>query len=126
MLSFPFFLTAQEKPGKLRIEKGFLSNKYEIGDKTTPAKEVALHLKKHEPDAYYQWKSADKAGNNSLVFALVGLAGMAVGLFSDNTGVQLAGYSGAVLGFTGELICYTNSNKRRGAAIKIYNTKFGY
>ena len=86
----------ESKPPKLRIQNGFLSDKYEMGDKTAPAKEVALHLKKYEPDAYIKWKAADRAEISALVWSLVGLGGIIVGVTASDNKSALAGYSVAV------------------------------
>lgn len=114
------------KPPKLRIEPSFLNTKYELGDKTTPAKEVGLHLKKYEPDAYIKWKAADRADNSTLIFMLLGTVGMLVGIAADEPEVQLAGYGAAVVGYSISLGAGISGKSRRQKAIDLYNTKFGY
>jgi hypothetical protein len=125
-LSLPFFLHAQDKPGKIRVQQGFLSTKYEIGDKTTPAKQVALHLKNYEPDAYLKWKLADRAGTQSLVWSFVGLTGSLIGLFAEDTNIKVFGWSTGLVGASISLIAGISSSSRRDKAIDIYNRKFGY
>ena len=127
-----FFFTSilyaqtETKPPKLRIEPGFLSTRYELGDKTTPHKDVALHLKKHEPDAYIKWKAADRAINNGLLWAIVGLGGSLVGIFAEEPEYRLAGLGIGVVGIGATLILEHTEKVRRQKAIDIYNTKFGY
>lgn len=127
-----FFFTSilcaqtETKPPKLRIEKTFFSTRYELGDKTTPSKDVALHLKKHESDAYIKWKSADRAGNNGLFWAVVGLTGSLVGLLAEKPEYQLAGIGVGLVGVGTAIILENNEKVRRQKAIDIYNTKFGY
>ena len=119
-------LSAQDKPGKLRIVPGFLSNKYEIGDKTTRPKLVEAHLKTHDPDAYHQWKNANKSDLNGAIFGIIGLTGLATGIFASNNELQLSGYGLAVVGLSGQIVCLINSQKRRTKSINSYNSKFGY
>ncbi len=128
ILLFPVLIAAQTdtKPPKLRIEPSFLSTKYELGDKTTPKKEVALHLKQYESDAYIKWKAADRSDTNGLIWSILGFAGTMVGIFSEENETSLIGYSTAVVGFSGALICSLNSKSRRQSAIDIYNRKYGY
>ncbi len=122
------FLYAQteSKPPKLRIEHSFFSTRYELGDKTTPHKDVALHLKKHEPDAYIKWKAADRASINGLLWSIVGLGGIVVGVASSESETQLAGYTVGAIGFGMVLITDFSEKAKRQRAIDIYNTKFGY
>ncbi len=128
LLFLPLFLTAQTetKPPKLRVEPGVFTTRYELGDKTTPHKEVALHLKKHEPDAYIKWKAADRATNNQLLWTVVGCAGMLTGVFAEKTETKILGYSVGAGGFLISIIPLVNENLRRQAAIDIYNKKYGY
>lgn len=127
-LLFPLIMMAQTetKPPKLRIEQGFLSTRYELGDKTTPSKDVALHLKQYESDAYIKWKDADRAITNELIWTIIGIGGGLVGLFSSEPENQLAGYGVGVVGFSAALVCNINGKSRRQKAIDIYNSKFGY
>ena len=122
------FLNAQTetKPPKLRIEPSFLHTRYELGEKTTPEKEVALHLKKHEPDAYLKWKAADRASVNGLIWSVVGLGGMLVGLSSIEPETQLTGYTVGAIGFGMVLVTNFSEKAKRQRAIDIYNTKYGY
>lgn len=128
ILFLPLFVTAQTetKPPKLRIEPSFLNTKYELGDKTTPKKEVALHLKQYETDAYIKWKSADKAEVNSLVWSVLGLTALIVGLTAEEPESQLVWIGGAAGAEIISLVCTFNGKSRRQKAIDIYNTKYGY
>ncbi len=127
-LFFVVFLSAQSeiKPPKLRIEPGLLYTKYELGDKTTPEKEIALHLKKHEPDAYLKWKAADRAGVNSIIWSVIGLGGMLVGLSSIEPENQVTGYTVGAIGCGMVLVTNFSEKAKRQRAIDIYNTKYGY
>ena len=127
-LFFVVFLSAQSetKPPKLRIEPGLLYTKYELGDKTTPEKEIALHLKKHEPDAYLKWKAADRASINSLLWSVIGIGGMLVGFVSTEPETQLTGYTVGAIGGGMVLVTTLSEKAKRQRAIDIYNTKYGY
>lgn len=122
----PFLVSAQEKPGKLRIENGFFTNRYEIGDKTTPSKQVALHLKQHDTDAYIKWKDANRAQNNFALWSIVGSVGVLVGIFAPETQTKVVGYSAAAVGYGIALVPLINSSSRRQKSIDMYNRKFGY
>lgn len=127
LLLLPLFLAAQTtKPPKLRIEKTFFATRYELGDKTTPHKEVAQHLKVHETDAYIYWKRADQSANRELGWAVVGLLGAVVGLVSEEPENALLGWSTSAVGFGASLICNLSGNQKRQKAIDTYNVKFGY
>ena len=128
MITVPMWLNAQT-PGsqpKIRVTPGFLSKNYELGDKDVTTKEVGLHLDKYSPEAYYDWKRSRSLGTQSLIWSIVGLTGMIVGVTSDNEGVQLGGYSAAVVGFGASLVCVIGSGSKEKKAIKTYNLKFGY
>ena len=122
----PLLLSAQENPGKLRIENGFFSTKYEIGDKTTPSKQVASHLKVHDTDAYIKWKAADRAQNNLALWTVVGSVGLLVGVFAGNTQTKVVGFSAAAVGYGISIVPLINSSSRRQKSIDMYNRKFGY
>lgn len=130
LASFIFISTTNAqtdtKPPKLRIEPGFLSTRYELGDKTTPEKQVALHLKQYEPDAYIKWKDADRAASSSLLWSIIGLGGILVGVLAEEPETRLAGYGVGVVGTSMTLITSISEKTRRQKAIDIYNTKYGY
>jgi hypothetical protein len=77
---------------KFRITKGVLSTKYELGDKDVDAKQVRIHLEKHSPESYYQWRKAESATTTAAVLLVVGL-GCGIGaLVSSDQTTQIALY----------------------------------
>lgn len=114
------------KPPKIRIEPGFFVTRYELGEKTTPANEVKKHLKQHDADAYYKWKSADRAAVNSLLWSIVGLGGIIVGATSDKNDTKTWGFGIGAFGLGVSLVCDFSEKARRQKSIDIYNRKYGY
>lgn len=122
-----FGQTPAAKPEKLRYNVGFFSTRYELGNKDVKAREVRLHLEKHDAAAYHLWRRAEGASRAGLGWSLAGLAGALVGAFAtDNAGVSAAGWGVCAVGLTGGLVCSLNEKKRRERAIDGYNRKFGY
>lgn len=122
-----FGQTPAAKPEKLRYSVGFFSTRYELGSKDVKAREISLHLEKHDAAAYHLWKRAEGASRAGLVWAGVGLLGAVVGAVSSSDSVlPAAGWGVCAVGFGGSLVCSLNEKKRRERAIDGYNRKFGY
>lgn len=114
------------KPPKFRITKSIFTTKYELGDKDVNGNEIRLHLEKHSPEAYYQWRKAEGAGTTALVSKIIGLGGMIYGLASSDNTQQIIGYGVATTAFTVALVATLSSGVRQEKAVSIYNNKFGY
>ncbi len=114
-------LSAQQP--QIVITKGFLSEKYQIGENEANPKQVRLHLEKYNAKAYYQWRKSEGALIAGTVLAITGAAGaiMAGAVGSDNPGLAAAGYLGAAACWTGTLVCALSSSARRKKAVALYN-----
>ena len=119
---------AQEanKLPKFRITTGFLTTKYELGDKDADAKEIRLHLEKNSPEAYYQWRRGESATTTSNVLMWCGVVAGIVGLAAPSTDAQIAGWLSAAGLYTGSLVASLSAGKRKEQARDIYNRAAGY
>lgn len=121
---------AQTKnPPKIRLQSGFLTSKWEIGDKNVSEKEVLLHLEKHNSEAYYKFRRGRAQGRSAVVWSLVGLTGALVsasGAANDNPTTSIVGSSIIVVGCVGTAVCLLGSSAKKDRAVKIYNTAAGY
>lgn len=122
----PFLSAAQTTTPKIRIEERMFSTRYEIGDKTTNAKDLALHLKKHDADAYIKWASANRSDRNALLWSIVGLGGVLVGVLSEEQTTQAGGYLVGALGTVFSIGYSIGAKHKREKAIDIYNRRYGY
>lgn len=117
----------QAAPPKLRYNPGFFSTRYELGDKDISARNITLHLEKHDAAAYHTWQRANDARKAGWVWCGVAALGAVVGAFSStDTVLPAAGWGVAAVGLTGVLVCDLNEKKRRERAIDGYNRKYGY
>lgn len=117
---------AQTKLPRLTVQAGFLNEKYSLADKQTPARDIRLHLERHNAQAYHNWRAADRADVAGTVWGLIGLAGVVVAVTSKDTETALIGSGAGVVGFGASLVCVINSHNKRKRAIKGYNTAAGY
>lgn len=116
----------QEKPEKIRYYSGFFSTNFEIGDKDVSATEVATHMEKYSPKAYYDFKRGSELAKQSNTWSYIGLGGLLVGLLSSNIDNALLGYSVGTVGFTVSTIKGFKSQAKQKSGIDKYNQKFGY
>ena len=116
----------QEKPEKIRYYSGFFSTNFEIGDKDVSATEVATHMEKYSPKAYYDFMRGSDLAKQSRLWLWAGVGGMLVGTFSSNPSNSLLGYSTAVLGYSIGYAKVFKSMKKQKSGIDKYNQKFGY
>jgi hypothetical protein len=117
---------AQEALPKFRITTGLLSTKYELVDKDATTKEIRLHLEKHSPEAYYQWRRGESATTTTTVLMWCGVAASVVGLVAPSTEGKAAGWLTAAGIYTGALITSIGAGKRKEQARDIYNRAAGY
>ena len=75
----------QYKPDKIRYYSGFFTTNFEIGDKDVSATEVATHLEKYSPKAYYDFMRGSDLAKQSRLWLWAGVGGRMGGPFS---GVQ--------------------------------------
>lgn len=124
-LLLPFLAFAQaDKPGKLRYKSGFLTAKWEIGDKPTKQKAVGLHLEKHSPKAATEFAFMRRAQKTGLVWDIVASVGIFGAAFGGDAALGFAAVG--LVGCTGLVVCSINDGKHRKRAIKAYNTLYGY
>jgi len=116
----------QDKPDKIRYSTGFFTTNFEIGDKDVSATEVATHMEKYSPKAYYDFKRGSELAKQSNTWSYIGLGGLLVGLLSSNIDNALLGYSVGTVGFTVSTIKGFKSQAKQKSGIDKYNQKFGY
>lgn len=124
-IAFCSTLLAQAQP-KIRYNQGFLSYKFEIGDKDASQKEVKLHLEKTSPNAAEKYHQSEVAGHRALLCSIIMLGGAVVGIVSKDADVQLYGYSAVVAAGVGTLIFNISRKSKLEKSIDIYNRQFGY
>jgi len=119
---------------KLRYYSRFLSEKWELGDKDVQPKDVALHLEKHSPAAYYDWRRGQSLSKTGDAFTSLGTVSGVVGcvaLFTVKDDYQRAwtsagGFIGlAVFDLTG--LCFNmGGHTKMERAMDTYNRAAGY
>lgn len=114
------------KLSKFRITTGFLTTKYELGDKDADSKEIRLHLEKNSPEAYYQWRRGESAITTTTVLMWCGVAASVVGLVAPSNEGKAAGWLTAAGIYTGALVASLSAGKRKEQARDIYNRAAGY
>lgn len=128
LIAFAASATAQEtsKPPKLRINSGFFTTKYELGDKDIKPKEVRTHLEKTSPEAYYLWRKSESATTSALIFAVAGLGGAVYGLTAKDNTNKAAGFTAAATFELISMFAILSASARQEKAVDTYNKKFGY
>lgn len=111
---------------KFRITTGFLTTKYELGDKDATGKEIRLYLEKNSPEAYYQWRRGESATTTTTVLMWCGVAASVVGLVAPSNEGKAAGWFTAAGIYTGALVASLSAGKRKEQARDIYNRAAGY
>jgi hypothetical protein len=121
--------TIAQEAGKLpkfRITTGFLTTKYELGDKDATDKEIQLHFQKTSPEAYYQWRRGESATKTTTVLMWCGVAASVVGLVAPSDEGKAAGWFTAAGIYTGALVASLSAGRRKEQARDIYNRAAGY
>jgi hypothetical protein len=123
----------QDKPDKIRYSTGlrvsgisFFTSNFEIGDKDVSATEVATHMEKYSPKAYYDFKRGSELAKQSNTWSYIGLGGILVGLLSSNTDNTALAYTVGIVGITVGSIKGFKSQAKQKSGIDKYNQKFGY
>jgi len=119
-------LSAQNAQPKLRMSSGFLSTKYELGDKDVSPAEVSLHLEKNCPAAYYDWRRANSLDVQSAVWSVVTLGGFLTTLFAKKEKVVIGAAAVTIVGAGFEIGTIFSAKSKRDKAITAYNRQFGY
>jgi len=119
-------LSAQNAQPKLRMSSGFLSTKYELGDKDVTPKQVAFQLEKNCPSAFYDWKRANALNTQSTVWSVVSLAGLLTTLFAKNDNAVIGGAVVTIVGAGFTIGTILGESSKRDKAITAYNRQFGY
>lgn len=111
---------------KIRYQEGFLSTKWELGDKDVRPADIRLHLEKNNQEAFYQWRRADALDVQTVIWSLL-CAGAGVGaIFIKDDKPKLAALGGCVLfGGIGIVTGLTAGGKRK-KAVTLYNRAAGY
>lgn len=127
ILLLPALLPAQtEQPPKIRLYSGFLSKKYELGDKEVKPADIRTHLQKYDAEAYHIWRKADAAGTSSVVFAVLGAIGTLVGATANDNHTAAGAYLMAAGMYTVCLVGTISHASRQEKAAKMYNVKYVY
>lgn len=114
------------KPGKFRINSGFLSEKYEIGDTDATKQEVNLHLDKFDTQASNLFRRGSKLQTNASLWILAGSASLLGAVLSDKPSTSLAwGVSAVTCSGIGLVMELQGGSKKRNS-VSLYNHKFGY
>jgi len=119
----------QEKPEKIRYYSGFFSTNFEIGDKDVSATEVATHIEKYSPKAYYDFMRGSELAKQSNLWLIVGLGGCLVAttsLSNDNLDNAILGLTIGAAGFGISSFKGFKSIAKQKSGIDKYNQKFGY
>lgn len=111
---------------KLRVNSGFLSTEYELGDKDVSAKDVRLHLEKANPEAYHQWRKSESNATTGLILTLGGAIATLVGATTTESTTGAAAYITAAGLYTGALIASISSGANQKKAVSTYNKFAGY
>jgi len=119
-------LFGQHDQPKLRMSSGFLSSKYELGDKDVSDEEVSLQLEKTCPAAFYDWKRANALSTQSTVWSVVSCAGLLTTLFAKKDNVVIGGAVVCLVGSGFAIGTILGESSKRDKAITAYNRQFGY
>jgi len=111
---------------KIRYQEGFLSTKWELGDKDVKQPDIKLHLQKTNNDAFYQWRRADALEIQTVIWTVLATGGLVGGLLLKNDNAKLYSLGGAIgFGVIGLATGLTAGAKRK-KAVNIYNKAAGY
>lgn len=113
---------------KLRVNNGFFSTKYELGDKDIKEKEVALHLEKYSAESYHLWKRSNSLGIQSTIYSIIGAGAFITGfaISENNPKGAVTSYLVSAGAFTASLVTYLGYASKRDKAINTYNKFAGY
>lgn len=125
------FINAQSdstkvKPEKVRVYSSFLSDKYEIGNKTVKEKDVINHLEKYSPRAYYDYRKGKSQESTASVLTVLGLVTLISSFATSKLETKLAIDLAAIAITIPALAISISSNKNKKNAIDFYNREYGY
>lgn len=115
-----------DKQPKLRITPGFLSDRFELGDKDVSRSDVQLHLNKTHEGASVLWKQSKSQGTTGSVFSLVGSAFLVGTLLAKSTEAKLGLAVGSVISYSFSIGFSISGNNKQQRAKDMYNLKYGY
>jgi len=123
-VAFSLSLNAQKLP-QMKYTSTLLSHHYILGDKEVNFNEVIDASKQVKGEAYHLLKESSRAGTNGLLWSVLALGGTLVGVFTTGS-TSVTGYSVALGGYVGTIVCVLNQNSRLEKGIIEYNKAAGY
>lgn len=118
--------TPDPKPPKIRYTAGFLTTKYEIGDKDASQTEVRLQIEKHSTAGYYEFRRGEKLVEQSLFWLIAGAGASVAGALSEKTSSKAIWFGSSAVLCTVSLVQSLTGPSRMDKGISIYNKQFGY
>ncbi len=105
----------------------FLENNYwTIGDSVVTERELNLYFKMVDERAYRHYHMGMKLQRSRVPVGIVGVAGLAAGMFIDNPTVDRIGYGGLLLSGVVTLGLTLWSARKQGTGVYYYNHNRGW
>ena len=111
---------------KIRYQEGFLSTKWELGDKDVKPADIRLHLEKNNQEAFYQWRRADALDVQTVIWSLLCAGGAVGGVLLKDDKPKLVALGGCVLFGTIGITTGLVAGSKRKKAVTLYNRSAGY
>jgi len=113
---------SQEKLPKVRVSTGFLSTRYELGEKFVPEKDVLNHFETHNSKAYYYMKEGRGYKALATGLTIAGAACLLAGVITENTAVTVISVPISLGAFVFSMM----GGSKKDKAVDVYNTAAGY